>query len=74
MYRELFRNFTREAGYDGLLRIRTSTGISQCGESGHFLPANETDLMLGTVSADSAIYFEFSHDEKLKDNEGIFLI
>jgi hypothetical protein len=70
LYRELFRNFTREAGYDGLLRMRTSTGISQCGESGHFLSVNETDLMLGTVSADSAVYFEFSHDEKLKDNEG----
>lgn len=69
LYRELFRNLTREAGYDGLLRIRTSTGISQSGESGHFLSANETDLMLGTISADSAVYFEFTHDEKLKDNE-----
>eukprot|EP01127_Copromyxa_protea_P016774 TRINITY_DN5053_c0_g1_i1.p1 TRINITY_DN5053_c0_g1~~TRINITY_DN5053_c0_g1_i1.p1 ORF type:complete len:879 (+),score=183.82 TRINITY_DN5053_c0_g1_i1:47-2683(+) len=72
LYRELFRNFTRESGYDGLLRLRTSTGLSQSGESGHFLSVNETDLMVGTVSADSAIYFELTHDEKLKEGEVLY--
>eukprot|EP01126_Amoeba_proteus_P065946 TRINITY_DN9463_c0_g2_i2.p1 TRINITY_DN9463_c0_g2~~TRINITY_DN9463_c0_g2_i2.p1 ORF type:complete len:670 (-),score=83.43 TRINITY_DN9463_c0_g2_i2:191-2200(-) len=69
LYRELFRSFTRDSGYDGMMRIRTSTGISPSGDTGHFFLNNDTDLMVATITADSAVHVEFVHDENLKDND-----
>jgi len=68
LYRELFRNFSREAGYDGLMRFRSSTGVTQSSQTGFFLKTNETDLSCAHISADSTLHVEFSYDEDLKDN------
>lgn len=69
LFRELYRNVARESGYDGLLKVRTSSGINQDFESGHFLKSSETDIAVTHISCDTAMYVEFQIDEKLKEND-----
>eukprot|EP01126_Amoeba_proteus_P003227 TRINITY_DN11066_c0_g1_i10.p1 TRINITY_DN11066_c0_g1~~TRINITY_DN11066_c0_g1_i10.p1 ORF type:complete len:391 (+),score=55.98 TRINITY_DN11066_c0_g1_i10:261-1433(+) len=72
LYRELYRNLTRETAFDGLMKVRTSTGISQVGQSGHLLVHDETDMVVASTNADSAFFVQFDYDEKFQDNEVIY--
>jgi len=44
-------------GFDGLMRIRTSTGIKIVDHYGHFYMQNETDLELGGIDSDKGTFF-----------------
>ena len=83
LYRELYRNLSRDCAYDSLLRLRTSTGTvsasialinSRCSglsvtqQRGHFTLINQTDLQAPMVHADSLLQFEFDFDDKFKED------
>eukprot|EP01128_Nolandella_sp_AFSM9_P000797 TRINITY_DN1091_c0_g1_i1.p1 TRINITY_DN1091_c0_g1~~TRINITY_DN1091_c0_g1_i1.p1 ORF type:complete len:949 (+),score=215.97 TRINITY_DN1091_c0_g1_i1:67-2847(+) len=68
LFRELYMNLSRESGFNGLLRLRTSTGLSVSTQSGNFVPANVTDMTVASMSSSSLYSFEFEYDETLKED------
>lgn len=67
LYHDLHRNLVRETGFDAVLRVRSSTGISLKRNLGNFYTQVEGDMDLAGVDADSTFAVEFKHDSKLDE-------
>eukprot|EP01125_Pyxidicula_operculata_P016955 TRINITY_DN5895_c0_g1_i3.p1 TRINITY_DN5895_c0_g1~~TRINITY_DN5895_c0_g1_i3.p1 ORF type:complete len:883 (+),score=236.06 TRINITY_DN5895_c0_g1_i3:49-2697(+) len=70
LYRELYRNLTRDSAFDTLSRLRCGQGLNIKKDYGHFTKLNETDLSAPIISADSSYAFEFEYDDVLKEDRG----
>lgn len=55
------------------MRVRTSTGVRPTDFYGHFFMSNTTDMEMSAVDCDKAIAVEIKHDDKLIEEEGVYI-
>merc|ERR1712168_122929 len=70
---DLAHNIARPVVFDAIMRVRTSTGVRPTDFFGAFYMANTTDMELASVTSDSAFTREIKHDDKITDEEGVFI-
>ena len=64
--KEIKHTFTRETGYQALLKVRCSNGLQVSSYQGNFVQHSfGADLEFGVVDSDKAIGVMFSYDGKL---------
>ncbi|XP_054266552.1 protein transport protein Sec24C isoform X2 [Macrosteles quadrilineatus] len=59
--------------FDAIMRVRTSTGVRPTDFFGHFFMSNTTDMELASIDCDKAVALEVKHDDKLTEEEGVFV-
>ncbi|KAK9760738.1 COPII coat Sec23p-Sfb3p heterodimer component [Basidiobolus ranarum] len=64
---ELQHNVTRQFGFNGVLRIRCSNGLSVDDHFGNFYMRNATDVEFGGIDSDKAIGAVIKHDSKVDE-------
>uniref|UniRef100_T1I812 Protein transport protein Sec24C n=3 Tax=Rhodnius TaxID=13248 RepID=T1I812_RHOPR len=67
------KNIRRLCAFDAIMRVRTSTGIRPTDFYGHFFMSNTTDVELASIDPDKAIALEIKHDDKLAEEEGVYI-
>jgi len=70
---DLSRNVSRPVVFDAIMRVRTSTGVRPTDFFGAFYMANTTDMELASLSADMALACEVKHDDKLTEEDGVYI-
>ena len=70
---DLKRNVEQTVAFDTVLRVRTSTGVRPVDFYGHFFMNNSTDVETAGFDSDQAITVEIKHDDKLTDEDGVFI-
>ncbi|CAG0918266.1 unnamed protein product [Notodromas monacha] len=70
---DLRRALNRKIAFDCVMRVRTSTGIRPVDFFGNYFMANTTDVELAAVDSDKSICVELKHDDKLTDEEVVYL-
>merc|ERR1719309_1527330 len=70
---DLRHNISRPVVFDAIMRVRTSTGVRPTDFFGAFYMANTTDMELASVGSDSAFTCEIKHDDKISDEEGVYI-
>jgi len=66
-------NIGRPIVFDAIMRVRTSTGVRPTDFFGHFFMSNTTDMELASIDCDKAVALEVKHDDKLTEEEGVFV-
>ncbi|KAL6046314.1 Protein transport protein Sec24C [Balamuthia mandrillaris] len=64
---DLRHNILRPTGFEAVMRIRCSAGLSVHGYQGHFHMRNSTDLELAAIDCDKSIAASLRHDESLDE-------
>lgn len=67
------KNIKRLCAFDAIMRVRTSAGIRPTDFYGHFFMSNTTDVELASIDPDKAISLEIKHDDKLAEEEGVYI-
>merc|ERR1712168_28203 len=70
---DLKHNISRPVAFDAIMRVRTSTGVRPTDFYGAYFMANTTDMELASVNSDAAFTVEIKHDDKITDEEGVFV-
>jgi len=70
---DLKHNISRPVAFDAIMRVRTSTGVRPTDFFGAYYMANTTDMELASVNSDAAFTVEIKHDDKITDEEGVFV-
>lgn len=70
---DLRRNISRPIAFDAVMRVRTSTGVRATDFYGHFFMSNTTDMELASVDCDKAVAVEVKHDDKLTEDDGVYI-
>ncbi|CAB3372443.1 Hypothetical predicted protein [Cloeon dipterum] len=70
---DVTRNVSRNVAFDSIMRVRTSTGVRPTDFYGHYFMSNTTDMELAAVDSDKAVAIEVKHDDKLTEEEGVFI-
>ncbi|XP_014209166.1 protein transport protein Sec24D-like [Copidosoma floridanum] len=70
---DIINNISRPIAFDAVMRVRTSTGVRPTDFYGHLHMPNTTDVELASLDSDKAIAIEIQHDDKLTDDEGVFI-
>lgn len=69
---DLKHSLTRNTGFDGVMRVRASSGLRPTGFFGAFHMSTTTDIELGNIDCDKAVTVEIKHDDKLKEDDIAF--
>lgn len=59
--------------FDSVMRVRTSTGVRPVDFYGHFFMNNTTDVDVAAFDTDQAVTIEIKHDDKLTDEDGVYI-
>nr|XP_003707701.1 PREDICTED: protein transport protein Sec24C [Megachile rotundata] len=70
---DVINNISRPIAFDAIMRVRTSTGVRATDFYGHFFMSNTTDMKLASIDCNKAIAVEIKHDDKLTDDEGVYI-
>ncbi|XP_058809439.1 protein transport protein Sec24D-like [Phymastichus coffea] len=70
---DIINNISRPIAFDAVMRVRTSTGVRPTDFYGHLYMSNTTDIELASIDCDKAIAIEVKHDDKLTDEEGVYI-
>ncbi|XP_046433138.1 protein transport protein Sec24C [Neodiprion fabricii] len=70
---DIINNIKRPIAFDAIMRVRTSTGVRATDFYGHFFMSNTTDMELASIDSNKAVAIEVKHDDKLGDEEGVFI-
>nr|XP_012217472.1 PREDICTED: protein transport protein Sec24C [Linepithema humile] len=70
---DVINNISRPIAFDAVMRVRTSTGVRATDFYGHYFMSNTTDMELASIDCDKAIGIEVKHDDKLTDDEGVYI-
>ncbi|XP_060832683.1 protein transport protein Sec24C [Bombus pascuorum] len=70
---DVINNISRPIAFDAIMRVRTSTGVRATDFYGHFFMSNTTDMELASIDCNKAIAIEVKHDDKLTDDEGVYI-
>lgn len=70
---DVITNISRPIAFDSIMRVRTSTGVRPTDFYGHFFMSNTTDIELAAVDCDKAIAVEVKHDDKLSEEDGVYI-
>ena len=63
----------RTVAFDAIMRVRTSTGVRPIDFFGHFFMSNTTEVEVGAFDTDQAVTIEIKHDDKLTDEDGLYI-
>ena len=63
----------RTVAFDAIMRVRTSTGVRPIDFFGHFFMSNTTDVEVAAFDTDQAVTIEIKHDDKLTDEDGVYI-
>lgn len=69
---DLFRNLTRETGYEALLKVRCSAGLSVSKYLGNLYETGTGEVRLSTIDADKALAVGLVHDTSLEEKDVFF--
>lgn len=73
LFNDLRWALVRPTALEGVLRVRTSSGLTVSDHYGHFCQRSATDLDLPQMDCDKALYVSIKHEERLpKDSEAAF--
>lgn len=70
---DLKLNIGRNIAFDAVMRVRTSQGVRPVDFFGHFFMSNTTDIELASIDASKAIAIEVKHDDKLTEEDGVYI-
>merc|ERR1719210_2077618 len=70
---DLHHNISRPVVFDAIMRVRTSTGVRPTDFFGAFYMGNTTDMELASLNSDMAMACEIKHDDKLTDEDGVYI-
>ncbi|XP_001601102.1 protein transport protein Sec24C [Nasonia vitripennis] len=70
---DVINNINRPIAFDAVMRVRTSTGVRPTDFYGHLYMSNTTDMELASIDSDKAIAIEIKHDDKLGDEESVYI-
>merc|ERR1719385_346914 len=70
---DLHHNISRPVVFDAIMRVRTSTGVRPTDFFGAFYMGNTTDMELASLNSDMALACEIKHDDKLTDEDGVYI-
>ena len=70
---QFLRIMTRKIGMQAIMRARVSTGLSVEEYYGNYTRKNPTDIEVGGLDSDKAFTVLIKHDEKLKEENPIFM-
>ncbi|XP_051160951.1 protein transport protein Sec24C-like isoform X4 [Leptopilina boulardi] len=70
---DVVNNISRPIAFNSVMRVRTSTGVRPTDFYGHFYMSNTTDVELASIDCDKAIAIEVKHDDKLAEEEGVYV-
>ncbi|XP_037079990.1 protein transport protein Sec24C-like [Pollicipes pollicipes] len=73
LLRDLSRAVGQPAGFDAIMRVRTSTGVRPVDFHGHFYMSNTTDMELAAIDSSQAVTVELKHDDKLTEEDGVYI-
>ena len=66
-------NISRNIAFDAVMRVRTSTGVRPIDFFGHFYMSNTHDIELAIVDSSKAVCLEIKHDDKLTEEDGVYI-
>jgi protein transport protein SEC24 len=67
------RTVEQTTAFESVMRVRTSTGVRPVDFYGHFFMSNSTDVEVAAFDSDKAITVEVKHDDKLTDEDGVYI-
>ena len=70
---DVINNISKPIAFDAVMRVRTSTGVRATDFYGHYFMSNTTDMELASIDCDKAVGIEVKHDDKLTDDEGVYI-
>lgn len=70
---DVITDVSRPIAFDGVMRVRTSTGVRPTDFYGYFYMSNTTDIELAALDCDKGIAIEIKHDDKLSEEEGVYI-
>ncbi|KAJ9591698.1 hypothetical protein L9F63_001785, partial [Diploptera punctata] len=70
---DIKQDVSRPIAFDAIMRVRTSTGVRATDFFGHFFMSNTTDMELASIDCDKAVAVEIKHDDKLTEEDGVYL-
>ncbi|KAG5848144.1 hypothetical protein ANANG_G00095280 [Anguilla anguilla] len=70
---DLRRDVEKPIGFDGIMRVRTSTGFRPTDFFGALHMNNTTDVEMAAVDSDKAVTVEFKHDDTLAEDAGALI-
>ncbi|KAJ8336176.1 hypothetical protein SKAU_G00395190 [Synaphobranchus kaupii] len=70
---DLRRDVEKPIGFDGIMRVRTSTGFRATDFFGAVHMSNTTDAEMAAVDSDKAVTVEFKHDDTLAEDAGALI-
>jgi len=70
---DIERHLTRPTGYDAVLRVRCSPGLSVSSYIGNYFKQNQVDMDLAGVDADSSFVAIITYDDKMKAHEPAYV-
>ncbi|XP_037116537.1 protein transport protein Sec24D [Syngnathus acus] len=70
---DLRKEVQKSIGFDGIMRVRTSTGFRATDFFGAIHMNNTTDVEMAAVDCDKAVTVEFKHDDALSEETGAFI-
>ncbi|KAM9426624.1 protein transport protein Sec24D isoform 2-T2 [Pholidichthys leucotaenia] len=68
--RDLRKDVQKNIGFDGIMRVRTSTGFRATDFFGAIYMNNTTDIEMAAVDSSKAVTVEFKHDDTLNEETG----
>lgn len=73
LIKDVIMDISRPIAFDGIMRVRTSTGVRPTDFYGYFYMSNTTDMELAALDCDKGIAIEIKHDDKLSEEEGVYI-
>ncbi|KAJ8271372.1 hypothetical protein COCON_G00102310 [Conger conger] len=70
---DLRRDVEKPIGFDGMMRVRTSTGFRATDFFGALHMSNTTDVEMAAVDSDKTVTVEFKHDDALAEDTGALI-
>lgn len=70
---DLRHNLSRPTAFDAIMKVRLSVGVRPVDFFGSFYMSNTTDVELASINADAAVACEVKHDDKLTEEDGVFV-
>lgn len=70
---DLILHLSRPIGFDGVMRVRTSTGVRPTDFFGHYYMANTTDVELAAIDSQKGLAVEIKHDASITDEDGVYI-
>lgn len=70
---DVINDVSKPIAFDAIMRVRTSTGIRPTDVYGHLYMSNTTDIELGSIDCDKGVAVEIKHDDKLTEEEGVYI-